>query len=116
MVKILTIAQMRQVEEECAKIGLPPSMLMENAGKAVAEEVRKILGTINQQHILIGPGNSGGDRLVAARHLNDWRAKVSRYLFIFGFPQSQIWRLDMDKEIKIPVLMGHEISDESEVM
>ena len=51
--KILTITQMRQVEEECAKIGLPPSMLMENAGKAVAEEVRKILGTINKQRILI---------------------------------------------------------------
>ena len=90
MVKILTITQVRRVEEECAKIGLPPSMLMENAGKAVAEEVRKILGTINKQRILIliGPGNNGGDGLVAARHLDDWGAKVSLYLFIFDFPQS----------------------------
>ncbi len=81
--KILTITQMRQVEEECARIGLPPSMLMENAGKVVAEEVRKILGTINQQRILIliGPGNNGGDGLVAARYLHDWGAKVSLYLF-----------------------------------
>ena len=45
--RILTTSQMCRVEEECAKIGLPPSMLMENAGKAVAEEVRKILSTIN---------------------------------------------------------------------
>ncbi len=81
--KIVTITQMRRVEEECAKIGLPPSMLMENAGKAVAEEVRKILDTTNQQRILIliGPGNNGGDGLVAARHLHDWGAKVSLYLF-----------------------------------
>ena len=81
--KILTITQMRRVEEECAKIGLPTSMLMENAGKAVAEEVRKILSIINQQRILIlsGPGNNGGDGLVAARHLHDWGAKVSLYLF-----------------------------------
>ncbi len=80
--KILTITQMRQVEEECAKIGLPPSMLMENAGEAVAEEVRKILGTINKQRILIliGPGNNGGDGLVAARRLHGWGAKVSLYL------------------------------------
>ena len=80
--KILTIAQMRQAEDECAKIGLPPSVLMENAGKAVAEEVRKILGNINQQHILIliGPGNNGGDGLVAARHLHDWGAEVDLYL------------------------------------
>ncbi|MFC1860251.1 NAD(P)H-hydrate dehydratase [Chloroflexota bacterium] len=37
--KNLTIAQMRRVEEECAGVGLPPSVLMENAGKAVAESV-----------------------------------------------------------------------------
>ena len=81
--KILTVTQMRRVEEECAGIGLPPSVLMENAGKAVAEEAKKILGTINQRRvlILIGPGNNGGDGLVAARHLHDWGAKVSLYLF-----------------------------------
>jgi len=80
--KILTTNQMSQVEQECAKIGLPTDVLMENAGKAVAEEVRKILGTINKQCILIliGPGNNGGDGLVAARHLHDWGAKVSLYL------------------------------------
>ena len=82
-VKILTTAQMHQVEQDCAKIGLPTDVLMENAGKAVAEEVRRILGTIDKQHILIliGPGNNGGDGLVAARHLHDWGAEVSLYLF-----------------------------------
>ncbi len=81
--KVLTTEQMRQVEEECAKVGLPPSQLMENAGKAIAEEVRRILGAIDQQHvlILIGPGNNGGDGLVTARHLHDWGAKISLYLF-----------------------------------
>jgi len=80
--KVLTVEQMRQVEELCAKIGLPTNELMENAGKAVAEEVRRILGTIDERHILIiaGPGNNGGDGLVAARHLHDWGAKVSLYL------------------------------------
>ena len=80
--KIVTSEQMRQIEQECAKIGLPTDVLMENAGKAVAEEVRQILGKINQQHILllVGPGNNGGDGLVAARHLHDWGARVSLYL------------------------------------
>jgi hydroxyethylthiazole kinase-like uncharacterized protein yjeF len=80
--KVLTVEQMRQVEEVCAKIGLPTNELMENAGKAVAEDVKRILGTIDEQHILImvGPGNNGGDGLVAARHLHDWGAKVSLYL------------------------------------
>ena len=82
--KILTVAQMRQAEQECAKSGISTSVLMENAGKAVAEEVRRILGVIKQKQILllIGPGNNGGDGLVAARHLHDWGARIS--LCIFG--------------------------------
>jgi len=81
-VKILTTEEMVQVEHQCASAGLTPDMLMENAGKAVAEEVRRILGTVVNQSILflIGPGNNGGDGLVAARHLQDWGAKVAAYL------------------------------------
>ena len=80
--KIVTSEQMRQIEQDCAGIGLSADMLMENAGKAVAEEVRRILGNLDRQHILllIGPGNNGGDGLVVARYLNDWGAKVSVYL------------------------------------
>jgi NAD(P)H-hydrate epimerase len=80
--KILNIEQMRQVEEECTKIGLSPNILMENAGKAVAEEASLILDTIENQCILIlvGPGNNGGDGLVAARYLQEMGAKASIYL------------------------------------
>ena len=49
--KIVTSKQMRQIEQDCAGIGLPADMLMENAGKAVAEEVRRILGNLDRQHI-----------------------------------------------------------------
>jgi hydroxyethylthiazole kinase-like uncharacterized protein yjeF len=82
--KILSTSQMRQVEQDCANIGLPPAKLMENAGKAFAEETKDILGNIKKQKILmlIGPGNNGGDGLVAARYFHDWGAKVT--LFLFG--------------------------------
>ncbi len=80
--KIVTAEQMAQIDKDCAGIGLPTDVLMENAGKAVAEEIRRILHSVEQRHILllIGPGNNGGDGLVAARHLHDWGAKVSLYL------------------------------------
>ena len=80
--KIVTAEQMRQIDERCADIGLTTEVLMENAGKVVAEEVRQILSTTGEQHILIlvGPGNNGGDGLVAARYLHDWGARVSLYL------------------------------------
>ena len=95
--KILTTAQMRQVEQDCVNISLPASVLMENAGKAVAEEVRRILGAIDRQRIviLVGPGNNGGDGLVAARYLHDWGAGVSLYLLAqrpFGDPNFELVR------------------------
>ncbi|MFC2021472.1 NAD(P)H-hydrate dehydratase [Chloroflexota bacterium] len=81
--KIVTADQMRHIDQECSKVGLPTGVLMENAGKAVAEEVRRILGATDGQHVLmlIGPGNNGGDGLVAARYLHDWGLQVSLYLF-----------------------------------
>ncbi len=80
--KIVTSEQMHRIDQDCAKLGLPTNVLMENAGKAVAEEVRQILSTADQKNILIliGPGNNGGDGLVAARYLHDWGAQVSLYL------------------------------------
>jgi hydroxyethylthiazole kinase-like uncharacterized protein yjeF len=80
--KILTASQTRQMEESCAKIGLPSEKLMENAGLAVAGEVKRILSGADGRRILllVGPGNNGGDGLVAARHLHDWGAKITVYL------------------------------------
>ncbi|MBL7125894.1 MAG: NAD(P)H-hydrate dehydratase [Dehalococcoidales bacterium] len=80
--KIVTSDQMRQIDRECIRRGTPGHVLMENAGRAVAEEARRILEPINQKQFLflVGPGNNGGDGLVAARYLHDWEAEVSVYL------------------------------------
>ena len=80
--KVVTAEQMRQIDEECGKTGLPTPFLMENAGRAVAQEVGHILDDIERQRILllIGPGNNGGDGLVAARYLHDWGTDVTLYL------------------------------------
>ena len=100
--KIVTADQMRKIDRECDKIGLPASLLMENAGKAVAEEVWRISGPVERQHILmlIGPGNNGGDGLVAARHFHDWGARVSLYLF--GKRPLDDLNLDLVRERNIP--------------
>ncbi|MFC1938794.1 NAD(P)H-hydrate dehydratase [Chloroflexota bacterium] len=99
--KILTTSQMRQVEQDCANIGLPLDKLMENAGKAFAEESRRILGNIKKQSILmlIGPGNNGGDGLVAARYFHDWGAKVSLFLFGDRAPEDQNFTLIQERGI-----------------
>jgi len=80
--KILTAEQMRQTDRACIEAGTPASVLMENAGKRVAEETQTYLKKLAGQRILCltGAGNNGGDGLVAARYLRDWGAEVSVYL------------------------------------
>lgn len=72
---------MRAIEQQAAKVGLPSDVLMENAGLAVAQHIKKWLGSVLGRRflVLIGPGNNGGDGLVVARHLHDWGANVTVY-------------------------------------
>ncbi len=77
--KIVTVEEMRAIERQAAKIGLPSEVLMENAGLAVAQHTKNWMGSVLGRRFLVlaGPGNNGGDGLVVARHLRDWGAKVT---------------------------------------
>ena len=79
--KLLTAAEMRALEERAEAAGVSTETLMENAGLAVAQEIWMQLGSLEDRRIavLVGPGNNGGDGLVAARHLHDWGAQVRVY-------------------------------------
>jgi len=50
---------------------IPILVLMENAGRSVAEIVLRLAPRPEKILILAGPGNNGGDGLVAARHLHN---------------------------------------------
>jgi NAD(P)H-hydrate epimerase len=80
--KIVTAEEMRRIEKDCEARGLPSSALMENAGLAVANRIEELSGGAAGKSILIliGPGNNGGDGLVAARHFHDRGARVNLYL------------------------------------
>jgi len=73
---------MREIERGAAEQDLPTEVLMENAGLAFAQQVKAWLGSAVGRQILflVGPGNNGGDGLVAARYLHDWGARVNVYL------------------------------------
>ena len=49
--------------------GTPGSVLMENAGAAVATEAARLLPRHGRVAVCCGPGNNGGDGFVAARVL-----------------------------------------------
>ena len=82
--KIVTVDEMRRLEEATAAQGVSTDTLMERAGLAVAKEAGKALGTVagSRVLVLVGPGKNGGDGLVAARHLQRWGAAVTAYLVL----------------------------------
>ncbi|MFL5350028.1 MAG: NAD(P)H-hydrate dehydratase [Hyalangium sp.] len=78
MQSALTAAQMREAEQAAeTRFGMPSALLMENAGRALAEAARSVAGTGGRFVVVCGPGNNGGDGLVAARFLREGGARIS---------------------------------------
>lgn len=81
VMRILTAAQIRAVEERAVDTGLDYLRLMENAGSAcarfVAEKAQITLESNTAATVVCGKGKNGGDGFVIARKLYDKGAEVS---------------------------------------
>jgi len=65
---ILTVGEMTAADRAAIAAGTPGQLLMERAGRAVAEAIRKRWRPCRTA-VLCGPGNNGGDGYVIARML-----------------------------------------------
>lgn len=89
---VLRPEEMRKVDKAAIDAGFPDPILMETAGRGVAEKARYILHDIEENHglkggsilIITGKGNNGGDGLVAARYLDMWGYYVKILLLADG--------------------------------
>ena len=81
--KLVTTTEMRTLEQAAVDSGATWPGLMEQAGWGVAQQALRLLGNPAGRRVLalVGPGNNGGDGLVAARHLHDTGAQVALYLW-----------------------------------
>jgi ADP-dependent NAD(P)H-hydrate dehydratase / NAD(P)H-hydrate epimerase len=104
-VKLVTSDQMRELERAAVDAGVSLDELMEQAGLAVAQEAWMTLGVVAGRRVLVlvGPGNNGGDGLVAARHLADWEADVAVYMVA---PRADDTNLDLVRERSVPIFVA----------
>jgi NAD(P)H-hydrate epimerase len=82
-ISVASVEETQQLEAAAVAGGISWAELMERAGRGVAEEVMRRLGIVRDARVLVlvGPGNNGGDGLVAARYLHDAGAKVALYIW-----------------------------------
>ena len=69
--KVLTAAQMREVDRQTIELGIAEPALMENAAARVVELMAERFPPLGEHRmvVLCGKGNNGGDGLVIARQL-----------------------------------------------
>jgi NAD(P)H-hydrate epimerase len=99
--KVVTTEEMRRIEKEADAGGLSYAMMMENAGRAVAEACQRIGATDRRILVLVGPGNNGGDGLVAGRYLHDAGAYVTFYIWKRRIEDDENYRLATERGIPV---------------
>jgi ADP-dependent NAD(P)H-hydrate dehydratase / NAD(P)H-hydrate epimerase len=85
---VLTAAEMREADRiTIEELGIPGVVLMEHAGRAVAEAAARLAPPGARVVAVCGAGNNGGDGYVAARWLRE-RGFDARVVLVAGRPRA----------------------------
>ena len=106
--KYITPKRMQEIDRLAqSRYGIPSIVLMENAGRAVAEEALNVLKNLKNKDIVCvcGKGNNGGDGFVSARHLKNQGCDVK--VFLTAEPRE----LQADARVNYEIWskMGHKV-------
>lgn len=104
---VVSSQQMRTIDRAAStRYGIPPLLLMENAGRSVADFAETMLQRKKSAvAILCGYGNNGGDGFVVARHLANRGYAVDVVLVGERKPMSAEARINFEiiKKMKIKI-------------
>ncbi|MDE2290763.1 MAG: NAD(P)H-hydrate epimerase, partial [Elusimicrobia bacterium] len=116
---VVDSARMREIDRAAVQAGVAALTLMENAGRAVAEEaVRLVEGggarlAESMVTVCCGRGNNGGDGLVAARFLKEKGAEVM--VFIAPPKRDGSYSAEVKQNLRLAGEAGvsvHQVSEE----
>jgi ADP-dependent NAD(P)H-hydrate dehydratase / NAD(P)H-hydrate epimerase len=87
--KILTAAEMREVDRRTIEAGIPGIVLMENAAHSVVEFLAEKFAPLGSQRIVVlcGKGNNGGDGMAVARQIHTRFPGAPLCVALFAEPQ-----------------------------
>ena len=92
-IKVITVEKSRFLEDKAHEGGLSFAEMMENAGQGTAVAIDRYLEASQKRIVvLVGPGNNGGDGLVAAHYLREMGARVTCYLWKRNVEDDANWR------------------------
>jgi hydroxyethylthiazole kinase-like uncharacterized protein yjeF len=97
----LTASEMRTADLRTIEdVGIPPIVLMETAGRAVADLARDFLSDLEGDPIRVavvaGPGNNGADALVASRYLMQLGYEPDIYMAAKGEDCNELCRAQLE--------------------
>ena len=86
--KVLTAAQMREVDRRTIEMGISGIVLMENAGHRVVEFLDRRFRPLAGERVVVlcGKGNNGGDGMVIARQLYTRFPTQALHVVLFASP------------------------------
>src|SRR5215472_2501437 len=89
--KVLTSAEMREVDRLTIEQGIPGIVLMENAAHRVVEYLAKAHSPLAERRIVVlcGKGNNGGDGFAVARQLLT-RFHPKRLVLVLAGPEADL--------------------------
>ena len=89
--KILTAAEMRELDRRTIERGIPGLILMENAGSRVVDYLIERFAPLKKHRVVVfcGKGNNGGDGFVVARQLFH-RKLCEKLTVIEAFPAGEL--------------------------
>ena len=81
--KLVNVQEMRRIEQAADAGGHSYAAMMEHAGETVASSAvaLQLIEPGERVVVLVGPGNNGGDGLVAARYLREMDIEITLYIW-----------------------------------